>query len=128
MDQIALPKIDDGCVIHSWRCANPSRDEMTQSDEKLALEQKQRCKRCPVCKMVFCKEHMENVDHLRDCNFRSNQDREVIEAQRNEAHEKELKRQQLEADIEKARIEFEEKEAKRKEKIAKRNRQAQNRG
>lgn len=102
---------------------NPDREEQAKS-----LEQRERCKICPVCKMVFCKYHMEDSKHLQDCNFRSNQEREILEEQRNEAIKQEQERKAKLRQEELEQKEFEEKEKIRKQIIADRNQKAKYRG
>lgn len=114
------PKIEDGCVISSWKCQNPSRDEMKEDSE-----QKKRCKGCPVCHMVLCKYHMSEQTHMQDCNFRSNQERELLEKQRVEQEREKAERRKKESEEAKEKSEFEEKEKIRKANIEKHNVQAQ---
>lgn len=123
MSESALPKIEDGCVIRSWRCENPNREEQLSD-----VEQCKRCKLCPVCKMIFCKNHMEDPKHLSDCNFRSNQEREILQEQRDEIMKKEEERQQKEKKELKEKKEFEAKEKVRHENIAKRNKSYMQKG
>jgi len=114
------PKIEDGCVINSWRCQNPSKDEI-----KVDPEQKKRSKECPVCHMILCKYHMSETRHMQDCNFRSNQERELLEKQRVEQEREKAERRKKESEEAKEKSEFEEKEKIRKANIAKHNVQAQ---
>lgn len=120
MSGMNYPKLENGCVINSWRCQNPSRDEMKEDSE-----QKKRCKGCPVCHMVLCKYHMSEQSHLTDCNFRSNQERELLAEQRVEQEREKAERRKKESEEAKKKSEFEEKEKTRKFNIAKHNVQAQ---
>lgn len=114
------PKIENGCVINSWRCQNPSRDEM-----KVDPEQKKRSKECPVCHMILCKYHMSETRHMQDCNFRSNQERELLEEQRQKQAKIDKERKDKEREDALKQKEFEEKEKIRKLNIAKHNVQVQ---
>ena len=64
---------------------------------------------------------MSDPKHLQDCNFRSNQEREIIEEQRNEAIKKEEERKLEESRLAKEEAEFQEKEKIRRGNIANRN-------
>ena len=54
-----LPKLEDGCVIDSWRC-----------NGNVLM--------CTTCKMPQCYYHMHTPEHMADCSFRINQESETI--------------------------------------------------
>lgn len=118
-----VPKIEDGCVIQSWRCRDPNRE-----DQKESLEQRMRSKVCPVCKMVYCQYHMSEQHHMADCNFRSNQERVLLAEQRLKAENEKQKKIKEAREKEKANKAFEEKEKIRRANIAERNRLAKTGG
>lgn len=117
------PKEGDGCSCRSWRCESPSREDMEKgrvdgtSPELVKLE----CKRCPVCRMIFCRYHMSESQHMMDCNFRSNQERQLLEQKRTEDAIKEQARKKQESRDAKNKADFEAKERLRREAIADRN-------
>ncbi len=118
------PKEEDGCSARSWRCMNPNREDMEngRSDGTTLIQVRKECKRCPVCMMIFCKHHMSEQMHMRDCNFRSNQERELLKDQRAALAQKEVDRQNKANKEAKEKKEFEAKEKIRYETIAERNR------
>jgi len=119
-----MPKDEDGCSVRSWRCEDPNREEMEngRSDGTTLIQVRKECKRCPVCMMIFCKQHMSNPEHMRDCNFRSNQERELLTDQRAALAQKEVDRQKKEGKEAKEKAEFEAKERIRRKTISDRNR------
>ena len=118
-----MPQDGDGCSVRSWRCESPNRRDMEngRSDGTTLLHVRLECERCPVCMMILCKYHMSEPSHMRDCNFRSNQERELLTNQRAELAQKEVDRQKKEGENAKKKAEFEAKEKIRHETIADRN-------
>lgn len=115
-----MPKEEDGCSARSWRCESPNRDDMEKGrvdgtkPETVKLE----CKRCPVCMMVLCKHHMSSPRHMTDCNFRSNQERQLLEKERTKEAKIKKQEQDDKSRLSKVKSEFEEKEKKRRKNIA----------
>jgi len=118
-----VPKLEDGCVIKSWRCIDPNRNQQNESEEN-----RLRSKMCPVCKMVYCKYHMSEPTHMADCNFRSNQERQLLAEQRLKSEQEKQKKLKELREKEKADKEFAEKEKIRRENIAEKNRLARTGG
>lgn len=117
------PQLDDGCSCRSWRCESPNRDDMEKGrvDGTEPTQVRKECKRCPVCRMIYCKYHMSEANHMKDCNFRSNQERELLQTQRAESTLKEQQRQREESIKAKKQAIFEVKEKKRRQAILDRN-------
>lgn len=110
------PDPKNGCSVGTWRCKNPSLAGI-----KSGMDKKTDVKVCPVCYMPLCKAHMSNTRHMTDCNFRSNQERELLNDKRVEeakVRQERIKKEHLVA-IEEAK--FKEKEEIRKQIIADRN-------
>ena len=115
-----MPKEEDGCSARSWRCENPNRDDMEKGrvdgtkPETVKLE----CKRCPVCMMILCEHHMSSKSHMTDCNFRSNQERQLLEEER--AKQAKIKKQEQDdkSRLAKVKAEFEVREKLRRKNIA----------
>lgn len=118
-----MPKDEDGCSVRSWRCESPNRDDMEKgrTDGTTYIQVRLECKRCPVCYMVLCAYHMSEPSHMRDCNFRSNQERELLSAQRDERVREDQKKQEKDSRLLEAKKIFEEKERARHKTIKERN-------
>ena len=118
-----MPKEVDGCSARSWRCENPNKKDMEngRTDGTDSITVRKECKRCPVCRMIFCKYHMSEANHMKDCNFRSNQERELLQGQRAEAVLKDQQRQRAESRQAQDKAKFEAKEKIRRENILKQN-------
>ena len=118
-----MPKLEDGCSARSWRCQNPNRDDMEKgrvdgtTPEKVRLE----CKRCPVCMMVLCEHHMSTPNHMKDCNFRSNQERVLLEEERVKTDKEKSENRRKESKQAEDKAKFEAKERVRRKNIADRN-------
>ena len=86
-----MPQDGDGCSNRSWRCNNPNKADMEKGrlGGTKAEVVKRECKRCPICMMIFCKYHMSESRHMEDCNYRSNQERQLLEEQRIKEAQKE---------------------------------------
>ncbi len=118
------PQLEDGCSVRSWRCEKPNREDMEygrSADKTTLIEVRKECKRCPVCRMIYCKYHMSEPNHMKDCNFRSNQERELLQGQRAETVLKEQQRRKAESRQALDKAKFEAKERIRRENILKRN-------
>ncbi len=68
------PKLEDGCVIKSWRCKNPSRDDMNEDPTYYNIK----CKLCTTCGMVYCQHHMTHADHFAHCHARLAQEKVAL--------------------------------------------------
>jgi len=122
-----MPPEGDGCSNRSWRCANPNKKDMENGRLGGTTPEvvKRECKRCPVCMMIFCKAHMMTTRHMEDCNFRSNQERVLLEEHRAEEAKVKAQAKQDASRLLMVKKEFEEKEKIRRKNIAERNRRAQ---
>ena len=122
-----MPKDGEGCVNRSWRCASPNRADMEKGRLGGTTPEvvRRECKRCPVCFMIFCKYHMSEMRHMEDCNFRSNQERQLLEKEREKQAKIKAQEQQDASRLIMVKKEFEEKEKIRRENIAERNRKVQ---
>jgi hypothetical protein len=122
-----MPKDGDGCTNRSWRCDDPNRKDMENGriGGTTSAVVKNECNRCPVCMMIFCKYHMKEMRHMEDCNFRSNQERVLLEEQRSEDAKIKAEEKKDAARLIMVKREFEEKEKIRRANIAERNRKAQ---
>ena len=122
-----MPKDEDGCSNRSWRCNNPNKADMEKGRIGGTTPEvvRRECKRCPVCMMIFCKYHMSEMRHMEDCNFRSNQERQLLEKEREKQAKIKAQEQQDASRLIMVKKEFEEKEKIRRENIAERNRKAQ---
>ena len=120
----SMPQDGDGCSVDSWRCNKPSQKDMKNgrvngdSPEKVKLE----CKRCPVCMMILCQYHMSESTHMKDCNYRSNQERQLLEEQRIKEAKVKADKKQDESRLLMVKHEVDEKEKRRRKFIAERNR------
>ena len=113
-----MPQNGDGCSVYSWRCESPSREDM---DGNEGQAYKKECKRCPVCMMILCEYHMGESSHMRDCNFRSNQERQLMEEKRYEEAQEKKQKQDDKVRLAKIEAEFKEREVTRHKNIKARN-------
>ena len=122
-----MPKEGDGCVNRSWRCQDPNQDDMEKGRIGGTTKEvvRRECKRCPVCMMIYCKYHMKEMRHMEDCNYRSNQERVLLEEHRAEEAKVKAQAKQDASRLLMVKKEFEEKEKIRRKNIADRNRKAQ---
>lgn len=117
------PQLEDGCSCRSWRCESPNREDMEKGrvDGTSIEDVRKECKKCPVCRMIYCRYHMSEANHMKDCNFRSNQERELLQGQRAESVLKDQQRQKEQSRQAKDKADFDRKEKIRRENIQKQN-------
>lgn len=120
------PADGDGCSVRSWRCQKPTKDEMEKGRYQVQPEEvRKECKRCPVCLMIFCKYHMKESSHMEHCSARSNEERELLQEQREQKAIEDKKRKDDESRLAKVKAELEEKERQRRKNIDEHNRKHQ---
>ena len=68
------PILEDGCVIKSWRCDHPSKEEMINDPQTYNII----CKKCTTCGMIYCQHHMGHADHFSHCHARLAQEKVAL--------------------------------------------------
>ena len=89
-----LPKLEDGCVVKSWRCHNPSKEEMENDPEYQNLK----CKKCTTCNMIYCQFHMTHNDHFAHCHERLAQEKVALKDMQETLSEEKIKTEEAQKD------------------------------